>query len=116
MAERQRERDVIGADVQSSELAGASFMGRRSLFAVLLIPLGCLSLGLILFLATDRSSLTLADLAPRDAQSPIPRLNFLPSAQLWGEISTADWILIVYLFVGSIVALLALRAILSAVV
>ncbi|MGH7875427.1 MAG: HAMP domain-containing protein [Candidatus Binatia bacterium] len=89
-------------------------MGRRSLLAVLLIPLGCLSLGLILFLATDRSSLTLADLAPGDS-SQAWRANFLRSAQSLGEISAADWILIVYLLVGSIVALIALRFIVSAV-
>ena len=46
-------------------------MGRRSLLAVLLIPLGCLSLGLILFfLTTDRSALTLAvGEARRDAEA-----------------------------------------------
>ena len=91
-------------------------MGRRSLLAVLLIPLGCLSLGLILFfLTTDRSALTLADLAPQDSQTPASGWRFLPSAQSLGEISAADWILIVYLFVGSIVALIALRFIISAV-
>jgi len=91
-------------------------MGRRSLLAVLLIPLGCLSLGLILFfLTTDRSSQTLADLAPRDSQNPASGWRFLPSTQLLGEISAADWILIVYLFVGSIVALIALRFIISSV-
>jgi len=91
-------------------------MGRRSLLAVLLIPLGCLSLGLILFfLTTDRSSQTLADLAPRDPQNPASGWRFLPSTQSLGEISAADWILIVYLFVGSIVALIALRFIISAV-
>ena len=90
-------------------------MGRRSLLAVLLISLGCLLLGLILFLTTDRSSLTLADLAPRDSQNPSSGWSFLPSTQSLGEISAADWILIVYLFVGSIVALIALRFIVSSV-
>ncbi len=89
-------------------------MGRRSLLAVMLVPLGCLLLGLILFLAANRSSPTLADLAPGDS-SLTWGANFLRSAQSLGEISTADWILIIYLFVGSIVALIALRFIVSAV-